>query len=159
MSAQLTPLGAKLYLVEPVERTADGIVLAGRRLSGDPQLVVAKGPLVKDISVGDRVLLQGRPGVVVTVDGAPVRLANACDVIAVISQVESDSIPAPQGPKNMAKAKPAAKPAMKKSAPKKAPVAGAGGTPSMMNPAMATAAAKGGKCGTSGAAKGGKCKK
>lgn len=147
MSAQLTPLGAKLYLVEPVERTADGIVLAGRRLSGDPQLVVAKGPLVKDISVGDRVLLQGRPGVIVTVDGAPVRLANACDVIAVISQVESDSIPAPQGPKNMAKNK-TQKPVASKTATKPA------GNAKAMPPAV-NAAAKGGKCGAS-AAKGGK---
>ena len=85
----ITPLHDKIYIAEAkkTEQSASGIILTGNK-GGDTvaALVLAIGPDVKDVKVGDRLLIDWSKCSAVTVDGVQRGVIKEEDVIAVFEE-------------------------------------------------------------------------
>ena len=84
------PLGKKVLIAENKreESTASGIILEGSQGLGESKTgtVLAIGPEVKAVEVGNKVLLMWNKGAVVTVDGAQRVMILEEDIVAVLEE-------------------------------------------------------------------------
>jgi chaperonin GroES len=84
------PLGKKVLIAENKREntTASGIVLEGTQGLGESKTgtVLAIGPEVKAVEVGNKVLLMWNKGAVVTVDGAQRVMILEEDIVAVLEE-------------------------------------------------------------------------
>jgi chaperonin GroES len=84
------PLGKKVLIAENKREntTASGIVLEGGQGLGESKTgtVLAIGPEVKAVEVGNKVLLMWNKGAVVTVDGAQRVMILEEDIVAVLEE-------------------------------------------------------------------------
>lgn len=82
------PLGKKVLVAENKRenQTASGIIIEGRDAGGESKTatVLAIGPDVKSVEVGNKVLLMWNKGAVVTVDGAQRVMILEEDIVAVL---------------------------------------------------------------------------
>jgi len=82
----ITPLHDRIYIAEvkKKEESASGIILTSDR-GGDttPAIVLAVGPKVRDVKVGDRLLIDWSKCSAVTVDGVQRAMIREEDVIGV----------------------------------------------------------------------------
>jgi chaperonin GroES len=84
------PLGKKVLIAENKreDTTASGIILEGTQGLGESKTgtVLAIGPEVKAVEVGNKVLLMWNKGAVVTVDGAQRVMILEEDIVAVLEE-------------------------------------------------------------------------
>ena len=85
----ITPLHDKIYIAEAKkkEQSASGIILTSDR-GGDttPAVVLAIGPEVKEVKIGDRIIIDWSKSAAVTVDGVQRAVIREQDVIAVFEE-------------------------------------------------------------------------
>ena len=85
----ITPLHNKIYIAETkkTEQSASGIILTGNK-GGDTvaALVLAIGPDVKDVKVGDKIMIDWSKCQAVTVDGIQRAVIKEDDVIGVFEE-------------------------------------------------------------------------
>jgi chaperonin GroES len=84
------PLGKKVLVAENKResQTASGIIIEGKDVQGESKTatVLAIGPEVKSVEVGQVVLLMWNKGAVVTIDGAQRVMILEEDIVAVLEQ-------------------------------------------------------------------------
>jgi chaperonin GroES len=84
------PLGKKVLIAENKreDTTASGIILEGTQGLGESKTgtVLAIGPEVKAVEVGNKVLLMWNKGAVVTIDGAQRVMILEEDIVAVLEE-------------------------------------------------------------------------
>jgi chaperonin GroES len=84
------PLGKKVLVAENKResQTASGIIIEGRDVQGESKTatVLAIGPEVKSVEVGQVVLLMWNKGAVVTIDGNQRVMILEEDIVAVLEQ-------------------------------------------------------------------------
>ena len=84
------PLGKKVLVAENKResQTASGIIIEGKDVQGESKTatVLAIGPEVKSVEVGQVVLLMWNKGAVVTIDGNQRVMILEEDIVAVLEQ-------------------------------------------------------------------------